>query len=53
MTIGGGSGDTVVGGTGNYFIDAHLSNQFVVGSGTGNGTIWGGAGDTIKAALGM
>jgi hypothetical protein len=67
-TIWGGAGDrsgrrrqcddrrrsaTITGGTGNYFIDAHLSNQFVVGGSAGDGTIWGGAGDTIRAAPAM
>ena len=52
MTIGGAAGDTIAGGTGTWFIDADKGNQSIVGGSAGNGTIWGGAGDTIRGGAG-
>jgi Ca2+-binding RTX toxin-like protein len=53
VSILGAAGDTITGGTGgSQFIDAHLGNQLVFGGSAGNGTIWGGAGDTIRAGAG-
>src|SRR5437762_3961773 len=52
VTIGGAVGDTITGGTGNYFIDATRGNQLIIGGSGGNGTIWGGAGDTIIGGTG-
>ena len=52
VTIGGVSGDIITGGTGNYFIDADLGNQSITGGSAGSGTIWGGAGDTIRGGAG-
>jgi len=49
VSILGASGDTLYGGAGNSFLDAHLGNQLV---NAGNGTIWGGAGDTIYGLFG-
>jgi len=52
-SVGGASGDTLVGGTGlNQFIDAHLGNQSVLGGSGGTETIWGGLGDTITGGTG-
>jgi len=53
VSVGGASGDTILGGTGaSQFIDAHLGHQSVVGGNGGNQMIWGGAGDTIQGGSG-
>jgi len=51
-TIGGVANDTIVGDTGNAFIDASEARQSVVGGSIGNETIWGGGGDTINGGTG-
>jgi hypothetical protein len=53
VSILGAAGDTLTGGSGastisNYFLDAHLGNQLVLGGRGGSETIWGGVGDTIQ-----
>ncbi|HEY4473178.1 MAG TPA: hypothetical protein VGN21_18545 [Stellaceae bacterium] len=60
MTIGGVTGDTIIGSSsvfgGNFrneLIDGSGGSQSIVGgSGSGNETIWGGAGDTIQGGSG-
>ena len=60
VTIGGVTGDTIIGSSsifgGNFrneLIDGSGGSQSIVGgSGSGNETIWGGAGDTIQGGSG-
>jgi len=47
VSILGAPSDTLQGGGGSQFLDAHLGNQLVVGGIAGNETIWGGPGDAI------
>jgi Ca2+-binding RTX toxin-like protein len=52
-SVGGGSGDTIHGGTGSsQFIDASKGNQTVFGGTGGSETIWGGANTSITGGSG-
>jgi hypothetical protein len=52
-SIGGASGDTILGGNGaNQFLDGHLGHQSIVGGSAGNETIWGAATDTVRGGSG-
>ena len=52
-SIGGATGDTILGGTGpNQFIDGHLGHQSITGGTAGNETIWGAATDTVRGGSG-
>jgi len=48
QSIGGASSDTIMGGTGNQFIDGTAGNESIIGGSAGSETIWAGAGDTIN-----
>jgi hypothetical protein len=51
VTIGGGSGDTITGGTGNYFLDAHSAISRSSAAAPQQDDL-GGAGDTIRGGAG-
>jgi hypothetical protein len=51
-TVGGVAGVTLIGGSGNQFLDASQGHQSIIGGSGGNETIWGALTDTIAGGSG-